>query len=167
MVISSHALIHLTQNIKEDYTMEKYIYNNNNCLWYELQGDYYIPCLALDEEITQPIGIWGRKHLRYIKEHHPVLHTELLGKLWLWSFSNFDGGTIGMAVYVVIQMMVLSLAFTYVILVLKMLGMADKCCYITAVFLGVFPLNGFMAISATKDTIFSAFFVVILSFSFL
>ena len=98
-----------------------------------------------------------------ISTHHPVLHTELLGKLWLWSFSNFDGGTIGMAVYVVIQMMVLSLAFTYVILVLKMLGMADKCCYITAVFLGVFPLNGFMAISATKDTIFSAFFVVLFS----
>jgi len=83
MVISSHVLIHLTQNIKEDYTMEKYIYNNNNGLWYELQGDYYIPCLALDGEITQPIGMWGRKHLRYIKEHRPVLHTTLLlsGKL--------------------------------------------------------------------------------------
>ena len=63
--------------------MEKYIYDKNNGLWYELQGDYYIPCLALDEEITQPIGIWGRKHLRYIKEHHTVLHTTLLlsGKL--------------------------------------------------------------------------------------
>ena len=63
--------------------MEKYIYNNNNGLWYELQGDYYIPCLALDEEITQPIGMWGRKYLRYIKEHRPVLHTALLlsGKL--------------------------------------------------------------------------------------
>ena len=63
--------------------MEKYIYNNNNGLWYELQGDYYIPCLVLDEEITQPIGMWGRKHLRYIKEHHPVLYTTTLlsGKL--------------------------------------------------------------------------------------
>ena len=44
--------------------MEKYIYNKNNGLWYELQGDYYIPCLVLDEEDTQPIGMWGRKHLR-------------------------------------------------------------------------------------------------------
>ena len=63
--------------------MEKYIYNKNNGLWYELQGDYYIPCLVLDEEGTQPIGMWGRKHLRYIKEHRPVLHTTLLlsGKL--------------------------------------------------------------------------------------
>ena len=63
--------------------MEKYIYNEHNGLWYELQGDFYIPCLVLDEEETQPIGMWGRKHLRYIKEHRPALHTTLLlsGKL--------------------------------------------------------------------------------------
>ena len=63
--------------------MEKYIYNERNGLWYELQGDYYIPCLVLDEEDIQPIGMWGRKRLRYIKEHRPVLHTTLLlsGKL--------------------------------------------------------------------------------------
>ena len=63
--------------------MEKYIYNEQNGLWYELQGDYYIPCLALDEEDTRPIRRWGRKHLRYIKEHRPVLYTVLLlgGKL--------------------------------------------------------------------------------------
>ena len=63
--------------------MEKYIYNNNNGLFYELQGDYYIPCLVLDEEETQPIGMWGRKHLRYIKEHRRALYTTLLisGKL--------------------------------------------------------------------------------------
>ena len=63
--------------------MEKYIYNVQNGLWYELQGDYYIPCLVLDEEDTQPVGMWGRKYLRYIKEHRPVLYTALLlsGKL--------------------------------------------------------------------------------------
>ena len=63
--------------------MEKYIYNEQNGLWYELQGDYYIPCLVLDEEDTQSIGMWGRKYLRYIKKHRPVLHTTLLlsGKL--------------------------------------------------------------------------------------
>ncbi len=48
-----------------------------------MQGDYYIPCLVLDEEDAQPIGMWGRKHLRYIKEHRPVLHSTLIlsGKL--------------------------------------------------------------------------------------
>ena len=63
--------------------MEKYIYNEQNGLWYELQGDYYIPCLILDKEDAQPIGMWGRKHLRYIKQHHRALYTTLLisGKL--------------------------------------------------------------------------------------
>ena len=63
--------------------MEKYIYNEQNGLWYELQGDYYIPCLVLDEEGTQPIGMWGRRYLRYIKEHRPALYTTLIlsGKL--------------------------------------------------------------------------------------
>ena len=62
--------------------MEKYIYNEQNGLWYELQGDYYIPCLVLDED-SQPIGMWGRKYLRYIKEHRPIIYTTLLlsGKL--------------------------------------------------------------------------------------
>jgi len=63
--------------------MEKYIYNEQNGLWYELQGDYYIPCLVLDEEENLPIGMWGRKHLRYIKEYRKALYTTLLisGKL--------------------------------------------------------------------------------------
>lgn len=63
--------------------MEKYIYNNNNGLWYELQGDLYIPCLTLGETNIQPIGMWGRKYLRYVKEHRPVVYTTLLlsGKL--------------------------------------------------------------------------------------
>ncbi len=63
--------------------MEKYIFDRNNGLWYELQGDYYIPCLALDEAGIQSIGIWGRKHLCYIKEYRPALYTDLLtsGKL--------------------------------------------------------------------------------------
>ena len=63
--------------------MDKYIYNESNGLWYELQGDYYIPCLVLNETNTQPIRMWGRRYLRYIKEHRPVWHTTLLlsGKL--------------------------------------------------------------------------------------
>jgi len=58
--------------------MEKYIYNKQNGIWYELQGDYYIPCLVLDEEDTQPIGIWGRKRLAYIKKHRQSLYMTLL-----------------------------------------------------------------------------------------
>lgn len=42
--------------------MEKVIYDEKNGLWYELQGDYYIPCLRLPKEEQQPIGIWGKRH---------------------------------------------------------------------------------------------------------
>ena len=66
--------------------MEKYIYDNSNGLWYELQGDYYIPCLVLPDTEERPIGIWGGKHLDYIKEHRPVLYTDLVlsGKLYIY-----------------------------------------------------------------------------------
>ncbi|MBP3626994.1 MAG: TnpV protein [Clostridia bacterium] len=60
--------------------MEKVIYDEKNGLWYELQGDYYIPCLKLPEEEQQPIGIWGRRHLQYIKAHRKGFYTTLLTK---------------------------------------------------------------------------------------
>lgn len=63
--------------------MEKVIYDKKNGLWYELQGDYYIPCLKLPEEEQQPIGVWGQRHLRHIKQNRKVLYLNLLtsGKL--------------------------------------------------------------------------------------
>lgn len=58
--------------------MKKYIHNIANGLWYELQGDYYIPCLVLSaNQDARPIGTWGRRHLRYIKEYRPVLYNTL------------------------------------------------------------------------------------------
>ena len=58
--------------------MDKYIYDDKNGLWYELQGDYYIPCLILPAEKEQPIGVWGQRHLRYLKEYHRNTYTTLL-----------------------------------------------------------------------------------------
>ena len=64
--------------------MEKFIYDNNNGLWYELHGDYYLPCLAIPEEEVHTIGIWGRKHRRYLREHRPIIYSDLVlsGKLY-------------------------------------------------------------------------------------
>ena len=58
--------------------MEKTIYNESNGLWYELQGDYYISCLTVPAEEEKPIGIWGQRHLRHIKQERKALYTELL-----------------------------------------------------------------------------------------
>ena len=64
--------------IQEDFSMEKYIFDEGNGLWYELQGDYYIPCLTVPAQEERPIGIWGQRHLRYIKTERKTLYTELL-----------------------------------------------------------------------------------------
>ena len=63
--------------------MEKRIYNEQTGIGYTLQGDYYIPDLALPEQEDKPIGLWGQRHLRYIKQHRKILYTNLLtsGKL--------------------------------------------------------------------------------------
>ena len=58
--------------------MEKYIYDEKIGLWYELQGDYYIPCLKLPDEEQRPIGVWGQRHLRYLRQHRKALYTKLL-----------------------------------------------------------------------------------------
>ena len=63
--------------------MDKYVYDEKNGRWYELQGDYYLPCLELPEEPEVHIGIWGQRHRRYLKSHRRALYTSLLtsGKL--------------------------------------------------------------------------------------
>lgn len=58
--------------------MKKEIYNGQSGIRYELQGDYYLPCLTLPEQPKVEIGIWGKRHLRYIKQHHKCRYTNLL-----------------------------------------------------------------------------------------
>ncbi len=51
---------------------------------YVRQGNYLLPCLSLPvEKENKPIGVWGQRHLRYLKQHRKVLYTNLLtsGKL--------------------------------------------------------------------------------------
>ena len=58
--------------------LHKYIYDDKNGLWYELQGDYYIPCLILPAEKEQPIGLWGQRHKHYLQEHKRPVYISLL-----------------------------------------------------------------------------------------
>ena len=63
--------------------MNKRIYNEHTGISYTLQGDYYLPDLTLPKQEDKPIGLWGQRHLRYIKQHRKILYTNLLtsGKL--------------------------------------------------------------------------------------
>ena len=62
--------------------MEKFITDERTGLRYELVGDYYL-IAGEDEPEGRPIGIWGQRHLRYIRKHKVGLYAELLttGKL--------------------------------------------------------------------------------------
>ena len=53
---------------------------------YEMQGDYYLPCLSLPEEEEKSVGIWGKRHLRYIKEYKRAFYTNLLTSCKLNSY---------------------------------------------------------------------------------
>lgn len=63
--------------------MKKNFTDKRTGISYTLQGDYYLPDLELPAEEQQPIGVWGQRHLRHIKQHCKVLYTNLLasGKL--------------------------------------------------------------------------------------
>ena len=63
--------------------IEKYITDERTGLKYELIGDYYLIAGDDEPEEDQPIGTWGQRHLRYLKEHHRVRYANLLttGKL--------------------------------------------------------------------------------------
>lgn len=63
--------------------MEKRIFNEQTGISYTLQGDYYLPDLSFPEQEDEPIGLWGQRHLKYIKQHRKILYINLLtnGKL--------------------------------------------------------------------------------------
>lgn len=62
--------------ITEVNTMKEHITSNG--INYTLQGDYYLPDLRLPEQPKVIIGIWGKRHLRYIKQYHKIRYTNLL-----------------------------------------------------------------------------------------
>ncbi len=56
--------------------MDKYIYDVNNGLWYELHGDYYLPCVTVPK--SRPVGIFGRRYRKHLKEHRNPVYTAML-----------------------------------------------------------------------------------------
>lgn len=69
--------------ILEDYEIKQHYIDEKTGISYTLQGDYYLPNITLPVEENKPIGIWGQRHLRYIRQHRKVFYTNLLtsGKL--------------------------------------------------------------------------------------
>lgn len=58
--------------------LAKFITDEKTGITYELQGDYYIPCLKLPDEEQVEVGVWGMRHLEYIRHHRKGFYTSLL-----------------------------------------------------------------------------------------
>lgn len=72
--------------------MKNMIFDETNGLWYEKTGDYYLPCLTLPAEEKKPIGLWGQRHLRYLKEQRRLVYLELVTSGRLHSYlADIDG----------------------------------------------------------------------------
>lgn len=67
--------------MKEVYNMKSLFEQSGGT--YTMQGDYRMPNITLPAEDERPIGVWGQRRLRYLKQHHKVLYYNLLtsGKL--------------------------------------------------------------------------------------
>ena len=68
--------------------MKKHIYNEQTGISYTLQGSYYLPDLTLPKEDEKPIGIWGRRHLEYIKQYRKARYTTLLTNVKLNTYKR-------------------------------------------------------------------------------
>ena len=58
--------------------MKQYYIDERTGISYTLQGNYYLPNRIPPAEENKPIGIWGQRHLRYIRQHRKVFYTNLL-----------------------------------------------------------------------------------------
>ena len=58
--------------------MERFVMDERTRLKYELVGDYYLVAGDDEPEEYQPIGVWGQRHFRYLKEHRRVRYANLL-----------------------------------------------------------------------------------------
>ena len=65
--------------------MDRYIYDESNGLWYELHGDYYLPCDTPTFQ-AKNIGVWGQRYLCFIKEHRKAIFANLLSRCVLGDY---------------------------------------------------------------------------------
>ena len=93
----------LPQEAKGENTMQRFITDERTGIRYELIGDYYYPCLIVEE--SPPLSKYGRLRQRYLREHKRVLYFNLLtsGKLYE-HLAEIDTSARDMAEYLIKEM---------------------------------------------------------------
>ena len=95
--------------------------------------------------------------------HHPILHTLIMG--WCYDLGRFlnTGLSIpvdGMAFYALAQMLLLAWSFACAVQTLKNVGASRRGVVLLTAWFALFPVHPLMAVSTTKDTFFTAFFIL-------
>lgn len=97
---------------------------------------------------------------RQFTMHHPLLHVLALGGIvHLFEYIG-AGANLGIAVYVLLQMLVMSAALSFVVRSLHMWGVTKRYAFITVLFFSIFPLFPLYAVCTAKDGLFTVFLLV-------
>ena len=97
---------------------------------------------------------------RQFTMHHPLLHVLALGGIvHLFEYIG-AGANLGIAVYVLLQMLVMSAALSFVVRSLQMWGVTKRYAFITVLFFSIFPLFSLYAVCTAKDGLFTVFLLV-------
>ena len=97
---------------------------------------------------------------RQFTMHHPLLHVLALGGIvHLFEYIG-AGANLGIAVYVLLQMLVMSAALSFVVRSLQMWGVTKRYAFITVLFFSIFPLFPLYAVCTAKDGLFTVFLLV-------
>ena len=94
--------------------------------------------------------------------HHPIIHTLLLGGCVQFGRLYFNSANIGMLIYSLIQIIIISGIMAYCLHFLKKHNVSAILCFISFIFFAFMPFNGLFAICATKDSIFGALFLLLI-----
>lgn len=116
----------------------------------------YFPGICSYDTIVQLEQIVKNAYI----DHHPIMHTLLLK--WAIQFGNTVCGnaTIGVGVYVALQAILVAMSFAYSVSVLAHLKVSKWWILLTQLFAMFYPFHWYMSVTTTKDTLFSAFFLV-------
>ncbi len=116
----------------------------------------FYPCIysydVLDQMAQIIMGTYSAKH--------PLIHTLLIKLCYEIGIKVFSSATMGMALYALLQMAVLALSFGYGFLTLGKLGVTKAVRIVAFLWFLLFPVHAMLAVSVTKDILFTAFFVV-------
>ena len=97
----------------------------------------------------------------WFNDHHPLMHTMLIRFAFLFG-EKIGSLKVGMACYSIFQMLVCGAVFAYLCTMIARLAKRKWPMYVSLAFLSLFPVVSVMVLSVTKDTLFTAFFVLFL-----